>query len=369
MQSQPNLFVRFFRGVWGIFNGVRKILHFIFLIAIFAIILVAISPTPPTVPGTAALVIAPRGALTEQLAGTPLDRALDEATGNAVPQTLVRDVIEALEYAADDDAIEAIYLRTDSVTSAGLTKLSAVADAITAFKASGKPVIAYGSMYTQQGYFLAVHADEVLLDPNGLVLAEGYGRFRNYYAEAIDKLSITWNVFKVGTHKSFVEPYVRNNMSDEDRAFGARLLGRLWSSYTGVVEQARGMEAGSMQRFADNFDVELAKDNGDFATTALRLGMVDSLATVTDMRQRMIEQVGESEDDESTFAQVGMGQYLAAKRLGDVAPEADDVVAVVVAAGSIIDGEAPPGEIGGDSTARLLRQARTDENVKAVVLR
>lgn len=369
MQSQPNLFVRLFRGVWGIFNGVRKILHFIFLIAIFSIIVVALSPTPPIVPGTAALVIAPRGALTEQLAGTPLDRAMDEVTGNAVPQTLVRDVIDALEYAATDDGIEAIYLRVDGITSAGLTKLNAVADAITAFKQSGKPVIAYGSLYSQQGYFLAVHADEVLLDPNGLVLAEGYGRFRNYYAEAIDKLSITWNVFKVGTHKSFVEPYVRNSMSEEDRAFGARLLGQLWSTYTSVVEQARGLDAGSMQQFADNFDVELAKDDGDFATTALRLDLVDALATVTDVRQRMIAQVGESEDDESTFSQVGMGAYLAAKRLSDVSVAPDDTVAVVVAAGSIIDGEAPPGQIGGDSTARLLRQARTDENVKAIVLR
>ncbi|MEL6870559.1 MAG: signal peptide peptidase SppA [Pseudomonadota bacterium] len=369
MQSRPIVFVRLLQGVWGIFNGVRKILHFLFLIAIFSIVLIVFSTPPPTVPSRAALVIAPQGALTEQLAGTPLDRAFDEATGNAVPQTLVRDVIDALEFAADDPAIEAVYLSLDGLSSAGLTKLKAVAKAIDEFRTAGKPVIAYGTFYSQQGYFLAVHADEVLLDPNGLVLMEGYGRYRNYYAEAIDKLSITWNVFKVGSHKSYVEPYVRNDMSDEDREFSGRLLGKLWDSYTAVVEDKRGLDAGSVQRFADNFDVELAADEGDFAQTALRLGMVDALATVTEARQRMMTQVGVSDEDESTFAQVSIGQYLAARRITDINIEQPDVVAVVVASGSIIDGDAPPGEIGGDSTARLLRQARTDDNVRAVVLR
>lgn len=367
--AKPNIIVRLFRAIWRGFNALRKVLHFILLAFIFVIVIAVLSPDTPTLPKQAALVIAPNGSLTEQLAGSPLDRAIGEATGNVVGQTLVRDVVDALEYAAKDDRIKAVYLSTDGLMSGDLTKLKAVSEALVSFKESGKPIIAYGAYFSQQGYYLAAVADQLLLDENGAVLAEGYGRYRNYYKDAIDKLSISWNVFKVGTHKSFVEPYTRNDMSPEDRAGSGRWLNALWASYTGSVEAARGLDAGTMQYLADNFDVEMARDDGDFAATALRTGLVDELVSISDVRQRMIELVGADEDDESTFKQISFGDYVAIKRLLKPAIEKDDVVAVVVASGSIIDGNAPPGEIGGDSTARLLRKARTDDNVKAVVLR
>ncbi|MEM7612221.1 MAG: signal peptide peptidase SppA [Pseudomonadota bacterium] len=370
MQSQkPNIFRRIFGAIWRGFNGLRKILHFLLLAAIFMFVIAVMSPTPPTLPDRAALVVAPTGALTEQLAGAPLDRALDELTGNAQEQTLVRDVVDALDYAAADDAIGAVYLRTDMLGSASMTKLQAIAEAMIRFRESGKPVIATGAYFGNGGYYLAAFADEILLDPNGGVLAEGFGRYRNYYAEAIDKLSITWNIFKVGTHKSFVEPYVRNDMSDEDRQTSQELLGQLWNSYVTEVEAARELPAGSMQNAVDNFDVELANNDGDFADTALALGLVDELATVTQARARMIELVGASEDDESTFSQINHRDYVSTKRLLNPTIEKEQVVAIVVASGSIIDGSAAPGQIGGDSTAKLLREARTDDAVKAVVLR
>jgi protease-4 len=366
---QPNFFLRLVRGLWGGINGIRKILHLLLLLFVFAIVIRALSSAAPELPRSAALVISPSGVLVEQLAGEPFDRAIDEMLGNGSPETLVKDVVDALEFAAGDDRITAVYLRTDGLAAARLPALKAVAEAIDAFRDSGKPVIAAGDFQGQPGYFLAVHADELYMNPNGVVFLQGYGRFRNFYAEAIEKLSIDWNVFKVGTHKSYVEPYTRNSMSDEDRTSSAVWLNQLWEAYTTVVEKRRGLPAGSIQTYVDQLDVELAKDDGDFGAVALRLNLVDELLTTNEVREKMIAIAGRDDDNEATFKQVGYRDYLAARRALDKKPELDANVAVVVAVGSIVDGDAAPGTIGGESTARLLREARTDEAVKAVVLR
>ncbi|MEL7310414.1 MAG: signal peptide peptidase SppA [Pseudomonadota bacterium] len=369
MSEKPNAFFRLLGGIWSVINGLRKILHLILLLALFVIIIRVLSPTDIVLPTKAALVVAPQGVLTEQLSGTPLDRALAEATGDPIVETLVRDLVDAIDYAAADDAIELMYLRADLLAGGDLTKLRTVVRAIDRFRESGKKVIAYGGYFSQSGYYLAAHADEVILDPSGIVIADGFASYRNYYAEAIEKLSVTWNIFKVGTHKSFIEPYTRSSMSDYDREQRSRLIGAIWSSFKSDIETRRGLEAGTLQRITDDIAETLRQVDGDFGQFALQNGMVDELATASDVRQRMIDLVGPDEDDEGTFAQVGFRTYLSVQRTLDPEIEKDDVVAVVVASGSIVDGSAPPGQIGGDSTARLLRKARLDDNVKAVVLR
>ncbi|MEO0615790.1 MAG: signal peptide peptidase SppA [Pseudomonadota bacterium] len=368
MAQKPNIFIRILRFLWTGVNGLRKLLHLVLLLMIFSVVISVMGSDIPKLPKQTALVVAPSGVLTEQLAGTPLDRAIGEVTGDTVPQILVRDLVEAIDFAAEDDAVKIMYLRTDAVAG-DMTKLRKVAAAIRRFRDSGKQVIAFGAYFAQGGYYLAAQADEILLDPNGGVIIEGYGAYRNYYAEAIEKLSISWNVFKVGTHKSFVEPYTRNDMSEEDKGQRLAIMDALWTNYTNEVEAARGLEAGTIQRLADDIDIELEKANGNFATFAIENGLVDGLATATDVRKRFIEVVGEDEDDETTFAQFGVSRYLEAKRALNPKSEKDEVVAVVVASGGIVDGSAPPGQIGGDSTARLLRKARSDDKVKAVVLR
>lgn len=368
MANKPNILVRILRFLWTGVDGVRKILHLVLLIMIFSVLVNALSPDTPRLPKKTALVVAPVGILTEQLAGTPLDRAIAEATGDAIDQVLVRDLVEAIDLAAADDAVKMMYLRTDGVVG-DMTKLRKVAAAIRRFRDAGKPVIAYGAYYGQGGYYLAAQADEVLLDPNGAVIVEGYGRYKNYYADAIEKLSISWNVFKVGTHKSYVEPYTRNDMSDEDKEQSMHILGALWANYTKAVEAARGLEPGTLQRLADDIDIEVARVEGDLGEYALQNGLVDAFATATDVRQKFIDVVGPDEDDETTFAQVSFEGYLEARRVLQPKKEKDELVAVVVASGGIVDGNAPPGQIGGDSTAKLLRKARSDDKVKAVVLR
>lgn len=368
--SKPNTLVRVFSAIWGGANAIRKVLHLVLLLVIFfAFIGVLSGGAPPSIPKKAALIIKPSGTLVEQLAGSPLDRAIDEATGSSEPQTLVKDIVDALEYAKDDDRIHAVYLNVSNVFGSGLTKLQRVADAIEDFKSSGKPVIATGDTMMQAAYYLAAHADEVYLHPDGFVWLPGYGMYRSYYKNAIDLLKIDWNVFRVGTHKSFVEPYTRTDMSDEDRETRTRLVEQLWTIYKEGVEAARGLDVGAVQAYAENMLENLGAAGGDAPTAAVNLGLVDELRTRIEVRERMIELVGEHEDRADTFAAAGMYDYLAQMRMMDGEKSADENVAVVMAVGSILDGSQPPGAIGGDSTAELLRRARNDESVKAVVLR
>ncbi|MEL6300957.1 MAG: signal peptide peptidase SppA [Pseudomonadota bacterium] len=369
MSDKPNLLFRLFGGIWSLINGFRKVLHLVLLLVLFSIFIRVVTPSDIVLPERAALVVAPAGVLTEQLSGTPLDRAIAEATGDTIAEVLVRDLVDAIDLAANDDAIEMIYLRADVLGGGELTKLRQVGEALTRFKESGKKILSFGAYYSQGGFYLASHADEVILDPNGVVIADGYGTYRTYYAEVIEKLSITWNIFKVGTHKSFIEPYTRTSMSNEDRGQRVRLLDALWSNYKSDVTAQRDLEPDTIQNMADNIADELRKSGGNFSEFALANGLVDELASSSAVRERMIDLVGEDANNPGTFNQVGYRAYLNAKRMLEPSIEADDVVAVVVASGSIVDGSAPPGMIGGDSTARLLRQARLDDDVKAVVLR
>jgi protease-4 len=172
--------VRFFHFAWQALDATRKVMHLILLLLIFLLIIAALSPRIPTIPSKAALIIAPQGALVEQLAGDPFERAIAEATGQDRPETLVRDLVEAIEDAKDDARIEVLVLDLGSMAGGGLAKLEEVAAAIRDFKSAGKKVIAYGASFDQSQYYLAANADELYLDPQGLVLIQGYGYYRTF---------------------------------------------------------------------------------------------------------------------------------------------------------------------------------------------
>ena len=229
--SKRSLVGRFFAAIWGGVDSVRKILHLVLLLFIFMLVFGAMQDTPLVLPERAALVVEPYGYLVEQIEGHPLDRALAELAGDGRPQTLVQDIVDALDYAKDDDRIEVVYLELSSLLGGGLAKLQRVAAAIEEFRGSGKPVIASADFLSQQGYYLAAHADEIYLHPHGLVLMQGYGRWRTFYKDAIDLLRVDWNVFRVGTHKSFVEP---DHTASVTRV--SPVTGRLWRLL--VVRQA-----------------------------------------------------------------------------------------------------------------------------------
>jgi protease-4 len=362
-------FARIFSMLWSGIDGVRKVLHLIILLFIFSIVISAVSSQAPMIPAKAVLVIRPTGNLVEQLAGDPYDRALQELLGEESPQTLVQDVIDGLDYAKDDSRIKAVVLDLTAMPRGGLSKLQRIGDALDDFRSSGKLVIANADYYGQGAYYLAAHADEVYLHPDGLFLLRGFGIYMNYYKGLLDKLQVDWNVIKVGTHKSAPEPYTRDSMSDENRESMSSLLNQLWGLYKDDVIAARELQENTIDDLMNNLVEYTETLSGDLAQVALDFGFVDGLMTRDELRTRIIEASGIEADERGNFPAADLDEYLDQMRLLKGDAEAEENIAVVVAAGEILNGSQPPGLIGGDSTAKLLRRARQDDSVKAVVLR
>ena len=361
---------RLFRFLWTGVDGLRKILHLLLLLVLLAIAGGALSPAPTPLPASAALVISPSGALVEELEGDPYDRAIEELFDDTAPrQTRVADIAEALEYAAEDDRIKVVLLELDGVAGGGLAKLQRVADALGEFRESGKKVVASANFYSQPAYYLAAHADEIYMHPEGLFLPQGFGFYTNYFSEALEMLKIDWNIFRVGTYKSAVEPFTRMEMSDEEREARGRLVESLWRMYERDVTEARGLDDGAVGRFATELLENQARFDGDLAAAAADAGFFDGLLTRHELQDMMAGMVGEDLENSRGYKVVGIGEYLRQSRLLQSYNLEADKIAIVVASGEVINGDQPPGLIGGESTSALLRKARFNEDVKAVVLR
>jgi protease-4 len=364
-----NIFVRGASAVWRGLDGVRKVIHLVLMLFVLMAFVGALSGTAPSLPKSAVLSLQPNGALVEELVGSPFDRAIAELMDQATPQTLISDVVDALDYAKDDDRIKGVHLELSTFGGGSTAKLSIVADAIRDFQESGKPVIASADFYSQGSYYLAAVADEAYLHPQGIAFLQGYGSYRPYFSEAIEKLMLDWNVFRVGKYKSFIEPYTRMEMSDESREALTNVVDQLWEVYLLDVESARELDAGTIGDMVDNFADVAIETGGNLAEAAEVFGLVDGLKGREEIRARLIEIGGADEEKEDSPSVVGLGDYLEFTRMLKPDAKQDDNVAIVIAAGEILDGSQPPGQIGGDSTAGLLRRALRDESVKAVVLR
>ena len=318
----------------------------------------------PALADKTVLVLDLKGPLVEQASGNPQQIALARASGQVSEQTVLRDVLAALDVAAKDPKIVRVLLALDDFQGGGPASLRELAAAIERFKASGKPVSAWGGRYSQRQYFVAAHADEVLLHPFGAVYIDGYGGLRNYYREAFDRLGVSANVVRVGKYKNAAEPYFASAPSPATIESDKALYDNLWSRWTADVEAARKLEPGSIAAGIEDLSARLAAAGGDPAQMALANKAVDALQTRDEMRKSMIER-GAADDDKISFRQIAYGDYLARHK-----PKGDgDAVGVVVAEGEIGDGLAPSGSIGGRSTAELIRKARDDAHIKAIVLR
>ena len=357
-------------GIWHGLDGLRKLLHLILLVVIFGAIIWAVSSSTPSVPDRAALVVQPEGRLVEQLSGDPVQRAIENAQGQQRQQTPLWDLVEAIRAAAGDDRIRVLVLRLDKMQGAGQPMLEELARAIQKFRASGKPVIAYGTAYDQDQYYLAAQADKVYLDPTGYVMIEGYSRYPLYFKGLLQKLGVDINVFRVGTFKSAVEIFTRNDMSKADKQQSLTYLNVLWSSYQKALTGARKLAPGAIQSYVDALPKTVSAASGDAAKVALQAGLVTALAGKLEIERKLIGLVGEDRSTGS-FNQVSAEDYAhiadAQKKLHDGSGSAR--IGVIVASGEIQDGRQPPGTIGGDSLSRLIRQARMDKDIKAVVLR
>src|SRR5229473_4918943 len=359
----------FFGLVWRILEGVRRVLHLILLLVIFGFILAALHTSIPTVPRSAALVLAPEGELVEQLATDPVRRAFGQASGGPAPETLLKDVVDAIQLAKGDSRIKLIVLQLGNLAPSGLSKLQEIGAALREFRAAGKRVVAAADSMDQTQYYLAAQAGEVYLDPLGLVYVDGFSYYRMYLKDAIDKLGVDVNVFRAGTFKSYTDQFSRSDMAPSEREESSVWLEALWNAYSQDVTHARSMPANALNEYIAQEPAALAAVNGDAAKLALQRGLVTALKSRRQVADDLKSLVGEDQDNHS-FNAIGMSQYLAAARSKHVLKSKSDArVGIVVASGEILDGHQPPGTIGGESTADLLRQARYDTTVKAVVLR
>jgi len=357
------------RGAWRVLDGVRKVLHLLILLVFVVLVFGSLAPDYPFVPSAGALILAPDGELVDQLSGDVVERALAEIRGAPIRETLLKDLIDAIRFAKDDERIKVLVLELDELDRAGLSKLQELADEIVQFKASGKPVVAVGDSFTRNQYYLAAHADNVYMHPMGYVFIDGYSRYLPYYREALEKLQIDFHVWRVGEYKSFVEPITRDNMSEPDREAAAEYLGALWDDYQADVAAARELGMDALQRYADNATDLLAEANGDTGRLALNAGLVDELLPHDLMTARIEALVGAEDNDGAGYPLTGYADYLRAMRAGTLVDSDAEAVAVLVAAGTILDGPQPPGTVGGESTAAQIREATEDEHVKALVLR
>jgi protease-4 len=360
---------KIFRVLWAGLDGLRKVLHLLFLLVVVIVLIAVLSPRLPAVPAQAVLLIAPEGDLVEQLTGDPFQRAVSEAYGSRRPETLLRHTIDAIDAAKSDARIKGLVLDLSNMTGGGMAKLEEVAAAVRDFKRSGKPVIALGESYDQSQYYLAANADEIYLDPDGLVLLDGFGYYRTYLKDALDKLSVDVNIFKAGKFKSYTDEYSRNDMSDQEREETGAWLGALWSQYQKAVTSSRNLPPEGIKTYVDQFVSSVREHKGDTAAVALENNLVTELRPRLSVEARIKSLSGEDEETHS-FRSIGPVDYLRAIRAQEsVGHISQPHIGVVVASGEILDGEQPPGTIGDESMITLLRQARYDESIKAIVLR
>ena len=370
MNNESSLFKKVLKGTWGIINTIRKVVINLFvLVLVIALVAMAFTSDSPKIAKVTALEIKPNGRLVEQLTAQSFDQLVDEARGAQTPETLLKDVIDAIEAAKDDDRVQVLVINLSSFSGARLTKLQDVGEAITQFKESGKKVVAVADTYGQDAYYIAAHADEIISHSMGGMIIEGFGRYRMYYKEGLDKLGIDVHVFKVGTFKSAVEPYLRDYMSEFAKEANEEWLGDLWRIYLDEVAAARGITTQKLNEYAQELPRLVGEVNGDATKAALDNGLIDQALTRVEMRDYLISLVGKDEETHS-YNKVGLNNYLKtikSDRFGRTAK--GDKVGVIVARGTILDGKQPSGTIGGDSTAALIAKARNDDDVKAIVLR
>ena len=309
-----------------------------------------------------------KGALVEELSQSDFERAFSQFSGESQTETLITDVIRVIRHAKDNEDISTLLISTDDFSGGSSTKLELIAKEITEFKTSGKKVIAYSTQgYGTAQYYLAAFADEVHLHDYTTVFIDGYRRVRTYYKSFFDKFLIDANVFKVGEYKAFVEPYFRDDMSDEAKGNVIEWITVLWDGYLDQVSEARGISNESLKYFIDNPGLAAKESAGDFAKAAIEYGVIDQLSNRREFRDYLYSIAPGEEEDEINI--VGMNAYMNSVEIEPIFEESESNVGVIIAKGSIVDGSAGPGSIAGDDFVKIIRKAYNDESVKALVLR
>ena len=365
--------VRVIVGLWDAMNFTRRLFFNLLFFGLLLFLLAMLAAGDKALPlqDRTTLVLAPQGQLVEQYSSDAASRALARMYGDpGAGEVQLRDLLRAITAARDDARIERVLLRVDGLRFSGHAALRELAAAVRDLRQSGKQVVAFGESFDQQQYLLAAQADEVYLDPMGGVLLEGLSGYRAYFREGLqDKLGVDVHLFKVGEYKSAAEPFVLDAASPESKEADLYWMNDVWQRFLGDVAQARGLSAVQLAAGIDALPQGIAAAGGDLAEYAVEQRLVDGLKTEEQVDALLVERGVADADSEHGFRAVTLDAYLGHVDRGIAPVDERPQVAVVVAEGSIVGGEQPPGTIGGDSTSALLRAARDDDKVKAVVLR
>ena len=360
---------RFIRNAWNLITISRRAVGNLLFVAVvfFLAGVLLFRGGEHRVPQGAALVFSPVGNIVEQTV-EPLLTDRFFGGGNRQEMSL-GELIRAIDHAAGDESIRLLLLDLQRMEWAGISKLQEIGAALKRFRQSGKQVVAFGEFFNQQQYYLAAHADRIYLHPMGQVWISGFGVYRQYMQSALEKLLVRMHIFRVGTYKSALEPFFRDNMSAEAKEANAAWLGVLWEAYKKDIAELRDIDPDDIDAWINAADVYLAKENGDAGRLALNLGLVDDLMTRDEIRAEMIRLVG-PDKKKRTFKKVSITRYLELVGPDLRRPEPHSgKVGLIVASGVIMNGKHPAGRIGGDSMSALIQRARHDPKIDALVLR
>ncbi|HEX8194499.1 MAG TPA: signal peptide peptidase SppA [Allosphingosinicella sp.] len=351
------------RKVWKILVGIKDGLVLLFMLLFFGGIFAALSASPHSDSASeGALLLDIDGAIVEQESEQSPTQLL--SGGGVASEHRARDIIHALNRAATDDSIKAVAIDLDLMAGGGQTAIGDVADAIERVKRGGKTVLAYATGYSDDTYQLAAHASEVWLNPLGAVLVTGRGGSNLYYAGLLERLGVTANVYRVGSFKSAVEPYIRSDMSPEARENAQALAGALWEDWLRDVSAARPQA--QIRPYAAAVVNQVAAAQGDMAQAALRARLVDKLGDRTAFGRRVAELAGvDDEDVPGSFRTVQLDAFLA-----DNPPtRARGRIGVVTVAGTIMDGEGVGDTAGAETIVQTIESGLRNNNLAALVVR
>ena len=343
-------------------NFVLNTLFVIILIAIIASFFTSSGSAP--IPDKGALVIDPRGILVEERTfSNPLDNLWN--FNYDILEAELGEITRAIELAENDSQIEMIILDLEGLGNISLAQGDRIIDALLQFKNSEKTIASYANSYLQSHYYVSSVADELYLNPMGSLVIDGFGGSNLYFKDFLDRYGFEAHVYRVGDYKEAVEPFIRNDMSEESKEVNMRMLDKLWAGFSEKIEKHRKLESGSINRYGVGFAEELKKTKGDFARAAIENNLVDELLTWDQARVRFGDRVGFQEDE--SINSIDYQSYLLSQ--GPDISFSSDKVAVINIQGPIFLGSEGMGATSADTAIQLIREARRSEEVVAIVVR
>ena len=343
-------------------NFVLNTLFVIILIAIIASFFTSSGSAP--VPDKGALVIDPRGILVEERTfSNPLDDLWN--FNYDILEAELGEITRAIELAENDSQIEMIILDLEGLGNISLAQGDRIIDALLKFKNSEKKIASYANSYLQSHYYVSSVADELYLNPMGSLVIDGFGGSNLYFKDFLDRYGFEAHVYRVGDYKEAVEPFIRNDMSEESKEVNMRMLDKLWAGFSEKIEKHRKLAPGSINRYGVGFAEELKKTKGDFARAAIENNLVDELLTWDQVRVRFGDRVGFQEDE--SINSIDYQSYLLSQ--GPDISFSSDKVAVINIQGPIFLGSEGMGATSADTAIQLIREARRSEEVVAIVIR